>query len=75
MEIIPLNNSGSNYIGVTPLVKANNGKYYATYLTGFPYKLQSSGMKAFTISSINNEREKLHIKRLQAKSLENSSAH
>ena len=55
-KIIPLNNSGSNYIGVTPLVKANNGKYYATYLTGFPYKLQSSGMKAFTISSINNEK-------------------
>ena len=55
-KIIPLNNSGDNYIGVTPLVKANNGKYYATYLTGFPYKLQSSGMKAFTISSINNEK-------------------
>lgn len=55
-KIIPLNNSGDNYIGVTPLVKAKNVKYYATYLTGFPYKLQSSGMKAFTISSINNEK-------------------
>ena len=37
-------------------MKAKNGKYYATYLTGFPYKLQSSGMKAFAISSINNEK-------------------
>lgn len=55
-KIIPLNNSGDNYIGVISLVKAKNVKYYATYLTGFPYKLQSSGMKAFAISSINNEK-------------------
>ena len=53
-KVIPLNNSGANYIGITPLVKAKNGKYYATYLAGFPYKLQSSGMRALVISAINN---------------------
>lgn len=53
-KIIPLNNSGANYIGIAPTVQTKNGKFYATYLTGFPYKLQSSGMKAFTISTINN---------------------
>ena len=49
-KIIPLDNTSSNYIGITPLVKANNGKYYATYLAGFPFSLQSSGMKAYTLT-------------------------
>ena len=52
-KIIPLDNNGDNHLGLTPKVQANNGKYYTTYLTGFPYSLQSNGMKAYTITTIN----------------------
>ncbi len=52
-KITPLDNSTSNYLGIAPLVKANNGKYYATYIAGFPFSLQSSGMKAYTLPVYN----------------------
>lgn len=53
-KIIPLDNNGDNHLGLTPAIKASNGKYYTTYLTGFPYSLQSEGMKAYTITTQNN---------------------
>lgn len=53
-KIIPLDNSGDNHLGLTPTIKASNGKYYTTYLAGFPYSLQSEGMKAYTITTQNN---------------------
>lgn len=52
-KIIPLNNNGDNHLGLTPTIKANNGKYYTTYFAGFPYSLQSNGLKAYTISTLN----------------------
>ena len=52
-KIIPLDNNGDNHLGLTPKVQANNGKYYTTYLAGFPFSLQSSGMKAYTITTVN----------------------
>lgn len=52
-KIIPLDNNGDNHLGMTPKVQANNGKYYTTYIAGFPYRLQSSGMKAYTITTLN----------------------
>lgn len=55
-KIIPLNNSGDNYLGLTPEVKTYDGKYYTTYIAGFPFSLQSSGMKAYILPFLNKEK-------------------
>lgn len=55
-KVIPLDNNGDNHLGLTPKVQANNGKYYTTYIAGFPFSLQSSGMKAYTITTLNDDK-------------------
>lgn len=40
----------SNYIGIKPDIEAD-GAYYGTIYAGFPFKLASSGMKAYYVNS------------------------
>ena len=54
-KVIPLDNSSSNYLGLTPKVKTKDGKYYTTYLAGFACSLQSSGMKAYVIPTVKED--------------------
>ena len=49
-SIIPVNNEGSNYFGVSMDLNAN-GKYYTTLYTDFPYQLPEH-MKAYVVSEI-----------------------
>lgn len=54
-SIIPVSTSTDNFIGITPNVKAG-GKYYASYYTGFAYNLVSSGMKAYYITKVDEQK-------------------
>ena len=49
-EFIPI--GGDNYIGIEPETNAD-GYYWATFMSGFPFKL-GSGMKAYYVNSIND---------------------
>lgn len=49
-EFIPI--GGDNYIGIEPETDAD-GYYWATFMSGFPFKL-GSGMKAYYVNSIND---------------------
>lgn len=49
-EFIPINDD--NYIGIEPETDAD-GYYWATFMSGFPFKL-GSGMKAYYVNSIND---------------------
>ena len=51
-EFIPID--GSNYIGIEPETYAD-GYYWATFMSGFPFKL-GSGMKAFYVNNITDNR-------------------
>lgn len=51
-KILPVNQA-SNYLGIKPSIQAN-GKYYATFYAVFPFKLASSGMKAYYINQIKD---------------------
>ena len=42
-------NTSDNYLGIVPDVEAG-GKYYGTIYASFPFKLASSGMKAYYVS-------------------------
>ena len=50
--IKPIDNSTDNYFGVQPTHQAN-GKYYASFYAAFPFSLESSGMKAYYISKVD----------------------
>ena len=49
-EFIPI--GGDNYVGIEPETDAD-GYYWATFMSGFPFKL-SSGMKAYYVYSIDD---------------------
>ncbi len=52
-SVFPINTT-DNYIGITPTI-SYNGKYYAPYYVGFPFKFHSSGMKAYYIKNVDKE--------------------
>lgn len=54
-EIIPVSTQSDNFIGITPVANAG-GKYYASYYAGFAYNFASSGMKAYYISKIDEQK-------------------
>ena len=43
---------GDNYVGIEPETNAD-GYYWATFMSGFPFKL-GSGMKAYYVSGVSN---------------------
>lgn len=49
-SFIPL--GGDNYVGIEPETNAD-GYYWATFMSGFPFKL-GSGMKAYYVSGVSN---------------------
>ena len=49
-SFVPINSD--NYIGIEPEVNAD-GYYWATFMSGFPFKL-GSGMKAYYVNSVND---------------------
>ena len=49
-NFIPI--GGDNYIGIEPETKAE-GYYWATFMSGFPFKL-GSGMKAYYVNSVDD---------------------
>ena len=51
-DFIPID--GDNYIGIEPETNAD-GYYWATFMSGFPFKL-GSGMKAFYVNNITDNR-------------------
>jgi hypothetical protein len=53
-SIIPVNNEGNNYFGVSMDLNAN-GKYYTTIYTDFPYQLPED-MKAYVVSEIDGDK-------------------
>ena len=44
-------NTDDNYIGITPTVQTNDG-WYGTIYAAFPFKLASSGMKAYYVDGV-----------------------
>ena len=44
-------NTDDNYIGITPTVQTNDG-WYGTIYASFPFKLVSSGMKAYYVDGV-----------------------
>ena len=50
----PVSSSSDNYFGVQPTLEAN-GKYYAPFYASFPFKFASQGMKAYYVSSVDND--------------------
>ena len=52
-KLVPISSSTSNYVAVNASLEAN-GKYYAPYYASYPFKLVSSGMKAYYVNSISN---------------------
>ncbi len=52
--VTPVSSSSDNYFGVKPTLAAN-GKYYAPFYAGFPFKFASSGMKAYYVKNYNSE--------------------
>ena len=44
-------NTDTEYLGIQPDFELN-GKYYGTIYASFPFKLVSSGMKAYTVTSV-----------------------
>ena len=53
-KVYPMNNT-DEYLAVQPTITAD-GKHYAPYYVSFPFRLYSSGMKAYYISRIDSER-------------------
>lgn len=49
----PISSSTDNYFGVKPTIKSGN-KYYAPFYADFAFKFASSGMKAYTVSAVDN---------------------
>lgn len=49
----PVSSNSDNYFGVKPTIQSN-GKFYAPFYADFAFKFASSGMKAYTISDIDN---------------------
>lgn len=52
--VIPVNTS-SNYFGIKPDVTAGS-EYYKAFCASFPYSFASQGMKAYTISAIDESK-------------------
>ncbi len=52
-RLVPISSSSDNYVAVNASLEAN-GKYYAPYYASYPFKMVSSGMKAYYVSSISN---------------------
>jgi hypothetical protein len=46
--------TSTEYIGIQPDFELN-GKYYGTIYASFPFKLVSSGMKAYTVTSVSGD--------------------
>lgn len=54
--IKPINSdSDEDYFGIKPETEAIDGKYYRSFYAAFPFKLKSSGMKAFYINKIDGD--------------------
>ena len=53
-ELYQIDNN-DHYIGIKPDVKDDNGDYWGSTYTGFAFKLQSSGMKAYYVKEANGE--------------------
>lgn len=47
--------SDEDYFGIKPETEAIDGKYYRSFYAAFPFKLKSSGMKAFYINKIDGD--------------------
>lgn len=52
-ELLPIDLK-NNYIGITPDVKTDDGRYWATFFASFPFKLQSDGMEAYYVDGVND---------------------
>ena len=52
--ITPVSTETDNFIGITPNIESD-GKYFASFYTGFAYDLASSGMKAYYISNVDEK--------------------
>lgn len=50
----PVSSNSDNYFGVKPVFQTG-GKYYAPFYADFAFKFASSGMKAYTVSEIDND--------------------
>ncbi len=54
-KILPVNvNDNSNYFGITPEVTIGD-KYYAPFFASFPFTPYSSGLKAYTVTTIDGD--------------------
>lgn len=50
-KILPIDNSTDNYFGVKPTLTIGND-YYAPFYAAFPFKFESTGMKAYKVTRI-----------------------
>lgn len=53
-NVYPVSASGDTYFGITPNVQTG-GKYYYPFYAAFPFRLYSSGMKAYIISKVDRD--------------------
>lgn len=49
----PLDAETDNYFGIAPTIQSE-GKLYAPFFTGFPFKTKSNGMKVYIVTMIEN---------------------
>lgn len=52
-SIEPIDSKTDNYFGIKPSVEAN-GKFYVPFYAAFPFSFASQGMKAYTITNVEN---------------------
>ena len=53
-NVYPVSASGDTYFGITPNVQVGS-KYYYPFYAAFPFRLYSSGMKAYVISKVDQD--------------------
>lgn len=52
--LVPVLTGSENYVGVKPRLTAG-GKHYAPYYASYPFKLASSGMKAYYVKNVTDK--------------------
>lgn len=54
-NILPVNSTGNNYLGITPDIEVD-GAYYKSFYAAFPFTFYSSGPMAYYISMVDEKK-------------------